>query len=249
MAIVVKSPAEVERMRRAGRVLAELLQVLTQRIAPGMKTRELDRIALDELNRHGARPSFKGYRGFPAHLCVSVNDEIVHGIPGERVLREGDLVSLDVGSIVDGFQADAATTVALGSVSSEVQKLLETGRGALAAGIGAAKSGARLGDISAAIQQHVESRGFTVVREYTGHGIGREMHEDPQVPNFGTPGEGPELVEGMTLALEPMVNAGTWRTKVAGNRWTVLTADGSLSVHFEHTIAVTRGEAQILTVL
>ncbi|MEW6033756.1 MAG: type I methionyl aminopeptidase [Chloroflexota bacterium] len=249
MAIVIKTPQEIEKMRRAGHILAELLGVLTESVVPGMKTKELDRIAARELARHGARSSFKGYKGFPAYLCVSVNDEVVHGIPGERVLREGDLVSLDVGAVAEGFQADAAVTVGVGKVSPRAQALLSAARGALSAGIAAARRGARLGGISAAIQLYAESKGFSVVREYTGHGIGRQMHEDPQVPNFGEPGEGPELVEGMTLALEPMVNEGTWRTRVADNQWTVLTADGGLSAHFEHTIAITNDEPDILTVL
>lgn len=236
-------------MRRAGRVLAELLQVLKKELNAGMKTRDLDRITARELKRLGAKPSFLGYRGFPAHLCVSVNEEIVHGIPGERVIREGDIVSLDVGAIVGGFQGDAAITVGVGRVSPEAGELMSAAEGALKAGIAAARKGNRIGDMSSAIQRYAEAKGFSVVREYTGHGIGREMHEDPQIPNFGTHGEGMELVEGMTMALEPMVNQGTWRTRVAENHWTVVTADGKLSAHFEHTIAITNGEPDILTVL
>ncbi len=234
-------------MRQAGRIVATILEILKQKIKPGMETRELDNIADLEVKRLGARPSFKGYRDFPANLCVSVNDEIVHGIPGKRGLREGDIVSLDFGAIYHGFQADAAVTVPVGKVNSNAQQLIETTRGALEAGIKAARAGARLGDISAAIQNHAESRGYSVVREYTGHGIGREMHEEPQIPNFGLPGSGPVLKKGMTLALEPMVNIGDWRTKVGDDHWTVLTADGSLSAHFEHTIAITDGEAEVLT--
>ncbi|MBI2957716.1 MAG: type I methionyl aminopeptidase [Chloroflexi bacterium] len=249
MAIVLKSPQEIESMRRAGRVLAELLQVLKKELNAGMKTRDLDRITARELKRLGAKPSFLGYRGFPAHLCVSVNEEIVHGIPGERVIREGDIVSLDVGAIVGGFQGDAAITVGVGRVSPEAGELMSAAEGALKAGIAAARKGNRIGDMSSAIQRYAEAKGFSVVREYTGHGIGREMHEDPQIPNFGTHGEGMELVEGMTMALEPMVNQGTWRTRVAENHWTVVTADGKLSAHFEHTIAITNGEPDILTVL
>ncbi|MDO8472276.1 MAG: type I methionyl aminopeptidase [Dehalococcoidia bacterium] len=249
MAIVIKSRAEIESMRRAGRILAELLQALSREVRVGMKTRDLDRIAGHELDRLGAKSSFLGYRGFPARLCVSVNDEIVHGIPGDRVVNDGDIVSLDVGDIVEGFQADAAVTVGVGKVCSLAQDLMATTQGSLKAGIAAARKGNRLGDISSAIQVFVEARGFSVVREYTGHGIGREMHEDPQVPNFGVPGEGIQLHEGMTLALEPMVNQGTWRTKVGPNKWTVSTADGGLSAHFEHTIVITKGEAEILTML
>ena len=180
---------------------------------------------------------------------MSVNDEIVHGIPGDRVIEEGNIVSLDVGAIVDGFHADAAVTVGIGSVSDAARDLVAVAEGSLRAGIAVARSGNRLGDISSAIQKFVEERGFSVVREYTGHGIGRQMHEDPQVPNFGQPGEGIELKEGMTLALEPMINRGSWRTRVAANKWTVLTADGGLSAHFEHTIAITDGEPEVLTVL
>jgi methionyl aminopeptidase len=197
--------------------------------------------------RLGAEPSFKGYRGFPANLCVSVNDEIVHGIPGERVLRKGDIVSLDFGASFKGFQGDAAVTVGVGEISPQASRLVETTENVLKAGIAAARSGARLGDISAAIQGYAESRGYSVVREYTGHGIGREMHEEPQIPNFGIAGTGPVLKKGMTLALEPMVNAGDWHTRVGDDQWTVSTADGSLSAHFEHTVAITDGEAEILT--
>jgi len=213
-----------------------------------MKTGELDIIAGREVERLGAKPSFKGYRGFPANLCVSVNDEVVHGIPGERVLNEGDIVSLDFGASFNGFQGDAAVTVGAGEVSPQAKQLLETAGAALQAGIAAAHPGGRLGDISAAIQDCADSRGYSVVREYTGHGIGREMHEEPQIPNFGQPGTGPVLTKGMTLALEPMVNAGDWHTRVDSNRWTVLTADGSLSAHFEHTIVITDGEPEMLTV-
>ena len=236
-------------MRRAGRTVAAIIEVLVKRIKPGMITEELDAIAAHELSRHGAISSFKGYRGFPAYLCVSVNDELVHGIPGKRVIEEGDIVSLDVGVILQGFHGDAALTIGVGRISPQVEALLKATEGALEAGIAAARSGARMGDISAAIQSYVESRGFSVVREYVGHGIGREMHEDPQIPNFGLPGQGPLLQKGMTLALEPMVNVGGWRTKVGDDNWTVTTADGSLSAHFEHTIAITDAEAEILTKL
>ena len=234
-------------MRQAGRMVAAVLEILSRQVKPGMKTEELDIIAAREAEKLGARPSFKGYHGFPANLCVSVNDEIVHGIPGQRVLREGDIVSLDFGAIFNGFQGDAAVTVAGGEVSPVARRLVEAAEGALAAGIAAACAGAALGDVSAAIQNYVESTGYSVVREYTGHGIGREMHEEPQIPNFGLPGTGPALKKGMTLALEPMLNAGGWRTRVGDDRWTVLTADGSLSSHFEHTIAITDAEPEVLT--
>ena len=249
MSIIIKSDREIAAMREAGRAVALVLRILAGELKAGMKTRELDAIAARELERLGAKPSFKGYRGFPANLCVSVNDERVHGIPGERVLAEGDIVSLDLGAIVDGFQGDAALTVGIGEISPEAERLLETTRAALQAGVDMAYAGARLGDISAAIQQYAESRGYGVIREYTGHGIGREMHEEPQIPNFGQPGTGPLLKRGMTLALEPMVSIGDWRTRLDGNRWTVLTADGSLSAHFEDTVAITDDGAEILTVV
>jgi methionyl aminopeptidase len=249
MSIVIKSEQEIATMRRAGRIVAKVLKVLKSEVRAGMKIEELDTIAAREVDRLGAQPSFKGYRGFPATLCVSVNDEIVHGIPGKRILHEGDIVSLDFGAIYHGFQGDAAITVGIGKISPEAKRLLETTEGALKTGIAAARPGARLGDISASIQDHAESRGYSVVREYTGHGIGREMHEEPQIPNFGLPGQGPMLKKGMVFALEPMVNIGDWQTRVDDNHWTVLTSDGSLSAHFEHTIAVTDDAAEILTAL
>jgi len=249
MGIIIKSDEEIAAMRQAGKIAATVLEVLKLQVRPGMKTKELDVIAARELERLGAKPSFKGYQGFPANLCVSVNDEIVHGIPGERVLNEGDIVSIDIGAIFTGFQGDAAVTIGVGKISPQARRLIETTEGALNAGIAAAYSGARLGDISAAIQQYAESRGYSVVREYTGHGIGREMHEEPQIPNFGLPGMGPMLKKGVTLALEPMVNAGDWRTRLGNDHWTVLTADGSLSAHFEHTIAITNGEPEVLTII
>ena len=234
-------------MRQAGRIVGIVLEILRRQVKPGMKTKELDIIAAREVARLGAKPSFKGYRGFPAALCVSVNDEVVHGIPGKRLLREGDIVSLDFGAIFDGFQGDAAVTVGVGELTPEARQLMEAAEGSLEAGAAAAHPGATLGDISAAIQNYAESRGYSVVREYTGHGIGREMHEEPQIPNFGLRGTGPVLKKGMTLALEPMVNAGDWRTRLGDDHWTVCTADGSLSAHFEHTIVITDGEPEVLT--
>ena len=241
MSIILKSEPEIAAMRQAGRIVATVLEVLRLQVKSGMKTKELDMIAVSEVTKLGAKPSFKGYRGYPANLCVSVNDEIVHGIPGERVLRDGDIVSIDFGAIFQGFQGDAAITVGVGRISTEAQNLIATTESALKAGIASARNGARLGDISAAVQLYAETRGYSLVREYTGHGIGREMHEEPQVPNFGMP--------GTTLAIEPMVNIGDWRTKVGANHWTVSTSDGSLSAHFEHTIAVTDDEAEVLTAL
>lgn len=253
MGIEIKSEQEIAVMRQAGKIVADILRILTKQMKPGMNTKELDNIAMRELKKAGAESSFKGYRGYPATICVSVNDEIVHGIPGERVLKEGDIVSLDFGAVYHGFHGDAAVTVPVGEVSSEAKRLIDATRNSLEKGIAAAQAGSRLGDISAAIQSYAESQGYSLVREYTGHGIGRKMHEDPQIPNsteppFGLkPGTGPVLQKGMTLALEPMLNAGGWRTRVADDQWTVLTADGSLSAHFEHTIAVNDTEPEVLT--
>lgn len=249
MGISIKSDADIRVMRQAGRIVATVLEVLKLQLKPGMRTKELDAIAAKEVARLGATPSFKGYRGYPASICASLNDEVVHGIPGNRVLKEGDIISLDFGAILDGFQGDAAITVGVGKITPEARKLIETTDGALKAAIAAVRPGVRLGDVGATIQQYAESRGYSVVREYTGHGIGREMHEEPLVPNFGEPGTGPVLQKGMTIAIEPMVNVGDWRTKVGANRWTVSTVDGSLSAHFEHTVAVTHGAAEVLTAL
>jgi len=246
---IIKSSQEIAIMRKTGKIVATVLQKLKEEIRSGIQTRQLDTIASEELKRHGARASFKGYRGFPASLCVSVNDEVVHGIPSTRQLKDGDIVSLDFGAIVNGFHGDAAITVPVGSISPEAQKLIDVTESALMAGIKAAQNRSRLGDISAAIQDYAESRGFSVVREYSGHGVGRSLHEDPLIPNFGNRGEGPVMSKGMTLALEPMVNTGGWKTRVADNNWTVLTADGSLSAHFEHTIAISDGEPEVLTLL
>ncbi|MDD4923841.1 MAG: type I methionyl aminopeptidase [Dehalococcoidales bacterium] len=254
MSIRLKSEKEIATMRIAGRIVAEVLSVLKNSVQPGMRTKELDVIAARELKRLGAIPSFKGYppygnNRFPASLCVSINEEIVHGIPGDKIIKNGDIVSMDVGSIYDGYQGDAALTVGVGDISPKAAELLRVTEGALGAGISAARDGARLGDIGAAIQEYAEARGFSVVREYTGHGIGKQMHEDPLIPNFGTRGSGIELKKGMTLAIEPMVNIGDWRTKPGKDGWVVYTADGSLSAHFEHTIAITDGEPEVLTVL
>lgn len=246
---VVKSPKEINIMRQAGKIVAAVLERLSEEVKPGIKTSQLDTLAANELKKYRAKASFKGYRGFPASLCVSINDEIVHGIPGERRLNEGDIVSLDFGAIVDGFHADAAISMGVGKISAKARELLAVTQSALTAGIKAAHSNSHLGDISAAIETYVEARKFGVVREYSGHGVGRELHEDPLVPNFGSPGAGPRLQKGMTLALEPMVTEGDWHTRLAENGWTVLTADGGLSAHFEHTLAIGEGEAEILTLL
>ena len=242
---IIKSTEEIIIMRKCGKILAAILDKLRMEIRPGIKTSQLDVIMAEESERRGVIPSFKGYRGFPANLCVSVNDEIVHGIPGERILQEGDIVSLDAGAKLNGFHTDATITIGVGQISKEAEEVISVTEGSLKSGIAQAISGAWVGDISFAIQYYVESKGFSVVREYTGHGVGRDLHEEPQIPNFMV-GKGPLLRKGMTLAIEPMVTAGDWHTKLAPNQWTVLTADGSLSAHFEHTVAITDNEAEIL---
>ena len=248
--IVLKSSRELALMRRAGYIVACVLERFREVVRPGITTAELEEIASQLIERKGGIPSFKGYRGFPAAICTSINEEIVHGIPSpKRVLKEGDIISLDVGAIYRGYHGDAAITLPVGTVGKEVQRLLEVTHGALKAGIAQSHVGQRVGDISAAIQRYAEANGFNVVREYTGHGIGQQMHEEPQIPNFGPPNRGPRLRPGMTFALEPMVTVGDWRTRTLSNGWTVVTADGSLSAHFEHTIAVTDGEPEILTQL
>lgn len=243
--VIIKSDEEIVIMRKCGKILAAILDKIRAEIRPGIKTGQLDIIMAEESGKRGVIPSFKNYRGFPANLCVSVNDEIVHGIPGERVLQEGDIVSLDVGAKLNGFHTDAAITIGVGRISKEAEDLIAVTEGSLKSGIAQAISGVWVEDISAAIQHYVESKGFSVVREYTGHGVGRDLHEEPQIPNFVV-GKGLLLRKGMTLAIEPMVNAGDWHTKLAANQWTVLTADGSLSAHFEHTIAITDNEAEVL---
>jgi len=249
--IVLKSPPEVEKMRRAGRIVAGTIDAVLASVAPGKTTADLDRVAESYIREQGAIPSFLGYGRppFPASICTSLNEEIVHGIPSpERVLREGDLLSLDFGAIWEGFHGDSAVTVFVGEPpSSEAEKLVRVTREALEAGIAQIRPGGRLSDISHAVEQVVLGAGFEVVREYVGHGIGRDMHEDPQIPNFGPPGRGPELRPGLVIAVEPMVNVGGWETRVLADDWTVVTADGSLSAHFEHTIALTEDGAEVLT--
>ncbi len=246
--VTVKSQRELDLMWEAGQIVGLTHKVLRASVAAGMTTRELDAIAEREIVALGGKPAFKGYRGFPATLCVSINSEIVHGIPGGAVIEEGDLVSLDLGAIVGGLYGDAAITVPVGPVPDELIALLETGEASLWAGIGQVRPGRRIGDVSAAIQAEVERRGaYGIVREYVGHGIGTRLHEDPQVPNFGVAGRGLLLQAGMAIAIEPMVNLGTHETRVLDDDWTVVTADGSPSVHFEHTILVTDGEPVITT--
>jgi methionyl aminopeptidase len=246
--IIKKSSAELDRMREAGRVVGNVLEAVRDEVRPGVKTRTLDALVEKVIRDAGCTPSFKGYRGFPASACISLNEEIVHGIPGSRKLREGDLVKIDVGAIYEGYHGDSAWTFYVGDVPPpEIEKLMRVTEESLWAGIRQARAGNRIGDISHAVQQVVEAEGFSVVREYVGHGVGAQLHEDLQVPNYGPPGRGPVLEEGMTLALEPMVNVGDWRTEVLSDDWTVVTADRSLSAHYEHTIAITAGEPEVLT--
>ena len=247
MPIVLKSPDEIATMRDASRAVAEVLAILRREIRPGLVLKKLEDIVRREFARRKVKPTFLGYHGYPARVCVSVNDEVVHAMPDSRVVREGDIVSLDLGATYKGFVGDAAITAPVGRIAPETERLLRVTEEALWEGIRAARAGARLGQVSAAIQAHAESNGFSVVREYVGHGIGRQMHEEPQVPNFGLPDQGPMLKKGMVLAIEPMITAGDWRTKKDSDGWTVRTMDGSLAAHFEHTIAITDGEAEVLT--
>ena len=245
--IPIKSSSEVERMRRACAAAAAVLRDVAGMVQPGRPTAELDVAASELIARHGGKSAFFGYRGFPGQICVSVNDEVVHGIPGARKIQYGDIVSMDVGIVLDGFIGDNATTVAVGVVKPRTAELLRVTQQALHAGIAQARVGKRVGDISHAIQATVEAHGFSAVREFVGHGVGRRMHEEPQIPNFGKAGTGPKLKAGMTLAIEPMINAGTAEVQVLEDKWTVVTADGAPSAHFEHTVLVTDGEAEILT--
>jgi methionyl aminopeptidase len=246
--IIHKSTEEIERMRRAGRVVAVTIDRLLASVRPGATTGQLDRVAEEAIRSAEAVPSFKGYRAFPASICTSVNEQVVHGIPGSRTLREGDLLSLDVGAIWDGYHADSAVSVFVGEPpSAEAEKLVRVTEESLEAGISQIRPGGRLSDISHAVQEVAEGAGFAVVSEYVGHGIGRSLHEDPQIPNYGPPGRGPELRPGLVVAVEPMVNVGGWETRVLADQWTVVTADGSLSAHFEHTIALSEDGAEVLT--
>jgi methionyl aminopeptidase len=246
--IIRKSPSEIDRMRQAGRVVAATILRLLEEVRPGITTGDLDRMAEELIRSEGAVPSFKGYRGFPASICTSLNEEIVHGIPGKRTLREGDLLSLDVGAIWEGYHGDSAVSVFVGEPPSDVaEKLLRVTEDALEAGIAQIRPGGRLSNISSAVEHLVEGAGFSVVREYVGHGIGQNLHEDPPIPNYGPPGRGPEMRPGLVVAVEPMVNVGGWETRLLEDGWTVVTADGSLSAHFEHTIVVTEDGPEVLT--
>jgi methionyl aminopeptidase len=246
--IIFKSPDEIARMRRAGRVVAATVEMLAKAVRPGITTEDLDRLAEQRIRDQGAVPSFKGYRGFPGTICTSLNEQIVHGIPGKRLLRPGDILKLDVGAIWEGYHADSAVSLPVDSSPSEIaEQLLKVTEESLWAGIDKLRAGSRLSDVGHAVQEVAEAAGFSLVREYAGHGIGRNLHEDPQVPNYGEPGRGPMIKEGLVVAVEPMVNVGDWRTRVLDDDWTVVTVDGSLSAHFEHTIAITADGPEVLT--
>jgi methionyl aminopeptidase len=245
--IPVKSAAEITRMRAACAAAADVLQAVAILVVPGCTTQELNQAAGELIAQRGGKSPFLGYKGYPGSICVSVNEEVVHGIPGKRRIQYGDIVSLDVGIIVDGYVGDNATTVAVGAVEPRTQELLRVTEQALLAGIRKARAGNRVGEISFAVQSVVEAHGFSVVREFVGHGVGRKLHEDPQIPNYGRTSDGPKLKSGMTLAIEPMINAGTFEVQVLSDGWTVVSTDGEPSAHFEHTVLVTDGEAEILT--
>jgi methionyl aminopeptidase len=245
--IELKTEREIEIVKNNGRILAKTLKLLEERIRPGIKTKELDQLAEDFIKKQGAYPAFKGYHGFPASICVSINDEVVHGIPGERIIQEGQIVSVDVGVFKDGYYADAAFTYPVGEVPKEARRLIQVTQQALESALEFVRDGNYLSDVSFAIQSFVEKQGFSVVRDLVGHGIGKKMHEEPQIPNFGAPGQGVILKNGMVLAIEPMVNAGSYEIYTKEDQWTIVTCDSSLSAHFEHTVAVTENGARILT--
>lgn len=247
--IILKTKREIEIMRLAGRIVAQSHELVRKHIKPGVATKELDQIVEDFIRSQNAIPTFKGYCGFPYSICASVNEEVVHGMPSNRRLQEGDIISVDIGATFEGYVGDSAKTFFVGEVDDEKRRLVEVTRQSFYEGIKFAKESYRLSDISHAIQQYVEDAGFSVVRDYVGHGVGRKMHESPQIPNFGKPGKGPRLQEGMVLAIEPMINAGTYNVRVLDNDWTVVTVDGKPSAHYEHTIAITDGEPMLLTVL
>jgi len=245
--IELKNANQLERMRNAGRIVGETLRLMRELAKPGVTTIELDRMAEEYIRAQGAVPAFKGYNGFPATLCTSVNEQVVHGIPGLRCLESGDIISIDCGAVIDGYFGDAAVTLPIGQVGQDILNLLKVTEESLMLGIAQAKIGNRLYDVSYAVQTHVEANGFSVVRDYVGHGIGRAMHEDPQIPNFGKPGRGPRLEVGMALAIEPMVNMGTYEVQTLKDHWTVVTKDNRPSAHFEHTVAITENGLEILT--
>lgn len=245
--IIIKNRQDIDKMRKAGALTKMALDAVGENIRPGITTKALDKIAYDFIKSHGGKPSFLNYNGFPASACISLNDEVVHGIPDGTIIKEGDIVSVDMGALVDGYHGDCARTFFVGEVSEEAKRLVEVTRQSFFEGIKFAVAGNRVGDISAAIQKYVEANGYSVVRDLVGHGIGKNLHEDPSVPNFGAAGRGPRLAKGMTLAIEPMVNQGKFGVRVMDNDWTVKTLDGSLSAHYENTILITDGEPEILT--
>ncbi len=247
--IILKTRREIEIMKKAGRLVAQAHELVRNNIKPGITTKELDQIVEEFLKSQNAIPTFKGYNGFPYSICASVNEEVVHGMPGERILKEGDIISVDIGATFEGYVGDSAKTFLVGAVDEEKRRLVEVTRQSFYEGIKFAKESYRLSDISHAIQEYAENAGFSVVRDYVGHGVGKKMHESPQIPNFGKPGKGPRLQQGMVLAIEPMINAGTYNVRVLDNDWTVVTLDGKPSAHYEHTIAITDGEPELLTVL
>lgn len=246
--IEIKSDSEIQKLRKAGKAVAQVLKILSESLRPGISTGVLDDIAFKEISSLGMKPAFLGYRGFPASACISINSELVHGIPrSSRVVEDGDIVSIDLGVLSDGFYGDAAVTCGVGKISKEAEKLLEVTRESLERAILEVKPGNRLGDVSWAVQKYAESQGYSVVRDYVGHGIGRQLHEEPAVPNFGKPHSGPRLIPGIVLAIEPMVNVGDWRVKQLSDGWTVVTEDGKLCAHFEHMVAVTKDGNEVLT--
>ncbi|MDR5588168.1 MULTISPECIES: type I methionyl aminopeptidase [Clostridium] len=247
--IIIKNDDEIALMRKAGRIVAETLLLLEEKIKPGITTAELDRVAEEFITKHGAKPSFKGLYGFPSSLCISVNEQVVHGIPGNYKIKDGDIVSIDCGAFIDGFHGDAARTFPIGEVTNDAKRLIDVTKESFFRGIKYAKEGNRLGNISHEIQNYIEAAGFSVVRDFVGHGIGRKLHEDPEVPNFGREGKGTKLLNGMVLAIEPMVNMGNCKVKTLSNGWTVVTADATLSAHYENTVAILPDGPEILTLI
>lgn len=247
--IILKSKKEIELMREAGKIVAETHEIIKSAIKPGISTLELDKIAENNIKKYNASPSFKGYHGYTGSICASINEEVVHGIPGMKILKEGDIISIDIGAYFKGYHADAAKTHGVGIISDDDRKLIEVTKQSFYEGINFAKLGYRLSDVSHAIQTHVEKHGYSVVRDLVGHGVGKDLHEDPQIPNYGRPGKGPKLEEGMVLAIEPMVNAGSYHVAMLNDGWTIVTRDSKKSAHYEHTIAITEDEPLILTKL
>ena len=246
--ITIKSASQIDKMKKAGEIVALTHELMRKNICDGVTTKELDRIAEEFIRSKGAIPSFKNYNGYPASICASVNDVVIHGIPGNTRLKNGDIIGVDIGAFIDGYHGDSANTYGVGDISKEATNLIEAAKGGFEAGLKKAVQGNRVGDISAAIQQYVEGCGYSIVREFVGHGVGAKMHEEPEVPNYGRPGRGPRLCEGMTLAVEPMINAGKRDIFMLDDEWTIVTADGSLSAHYEHSIAITKDEPILLTV-